>query len=158
MFEGFYGILDTITNPLFNNLPEPFPILIISFVLTLATTLIYKYATDQEVMKTLKEDMKAMQAEMKTLKDKPEKMMALQKDAMQKNMKYMMKSFKPMLITFIPIVFIFGWMRAHYDVIAQATGTAHIFQIGSFGMGWLWTYILFSLVFSIGLRKFLKVH
>ncbi|MDI6737865.1 MAG: EMC3/TMCO1 family protein [Nanoarchaeota archaeon] len=149
MLEGFYGILDAITGPLFV-LPEPFPILIISFVLTLATTLVYKYVTDQEVMKTLKEDMKAMQAEIKALKDKPEKMMAMQKDAMQKNMKYMMKSFKPMLITFIPIVFIFGWMKAHYD----AFGNPDIF----FGLSWLWTYIIFSLVFSIGMRKFLKVY
>ncbi|MFH1065065.1 MAG: EMC3/TMCO1 family protein [Nanoarchaeota archaeon] len=149
MLEGLYGVLDIITGPLFK-LPEPFPILMISLILTLATTLIYKYATDQEVMKTLKDDMKAMQAEMKTLKEHPEKMMALQKEAMQKNMKYMMKSFKPMLITFIPIVFIFGWMRGHYD----ALGNPDIF----FGLSWLWTYIIFSLVFSIGLRKFLKVH
>lgn len=149
MLEGFYGILDTITGPLFV-LPEPFPILIISFVLTLATTLVYKYVTDQELMKTLKEDMKAMQAEMKTLKEHPEKMMAVQKEAMQKNMKYMMHSFKPMLVTFIPIVFIFGWLRGHYT----ALGDPKIF----FGLSWLWAYIIFSMVFSIGMRKFLKVY
>ena len=131
-------------------LPEPFPILIISLFLTLVTTLIYKYVTDQELMKTLKDDMKAMQAEMKTLKEHPEKMMAVQKQAMQKNMKYMMQSFKPMLITFIPVVFIFGWLSRHYT----ALGNPDVF----FGISWLWTYIIFSLVFSIGLRKFLKVY
>lgn len=149
MLEGFYGALNAIAGPLFK-LPEPFPILIISFVLTLVTTLIYKYATDQELMKTIKEDVKALQAEMKTLKDKPEKLMEKQKEAMQKNMKMMTQSFKPMLITFIPVVFIFGWLRTHYD----ALGNPDVF----FGFSWIWTYIIFSIVLSIGLRKLLKVH
>ena len=149
MLEGLDTFFNVITGPLFR-LPEPFPILVISLFLTLVTTLIYKYVTDQELMKTLKDDMKAMQAEMKTLKDHPEKMMAVQKQAMQKNMKYMMQSFKPMLITFIPVVFIFGWLNRHY----AALGNPDVF----FGISWLWTYIIFSLVFSIGLRKFLKVY
>ncbi|MBU2637566.1 MAG: DUF106 domain-containing protein [Nanoarchaeota archaeon] len=149
MFEGFYGSLDAISGPLFK-MPEPFPILLISFLLTLLTTLIYKYATDQELMKTIKEDIKALQAEMKGLKDKPEKLMSKQKEAMQKNMKMMMQSFKPMLITFIPIVFIFGWLRGHYT----ALGDPKLF----FGLSWIWTYIIFSIVLSIGLRKLLKVH
>ena len=146
MFDSFFN---TVLGPLFN-LPEPFPIIAISFLLTLITTLVYKYATDQELMKTLKDDMKSMQAEMKTLKDKPEKMMAMQKQAMEKNMKYMMKSFKPMLITFLPVVIFFGWLNKYY----AALGNPKIL----FGLSWIWVYIISSIVFSVAMRKIMKVY
>jgi len=130
-------------------LPEPIPIAIISFLLTLVTTLIYKYMTDQEVMKTLKADIKALQAKMKEHKDDKDRMMSFQKEAMTKNMEYMKKSFKPMLVTFVPIIFIFGWLRGYYEGL----GNPDVF----FGLSWLWTYIIFSIVISIGLRKILKI-
>ncbi|MBU2589702.1 MAG: DUF106 domain-containing protein [Nanoarchaeota archaeon] len=145
MFEGFFN---TIFGPIMS-LSEPVPIAIISFLLTLMTTLIYKYMTDQEVMKTLKADIKALQAQMKEHKDNKDKMMNFQKQAMTKNMDYMKKSFKPMIVTFIPIIFIFGWLRSHYE----ALGNPDVF----FSLSWLWTYIIFSIIISIGLRKILKI-
>lgn len=146
MLEGFFN---TIFGPVMT-LPEPLPIFIISFILTLITTLIYKYATNQEVMKTLKADLKSLQDEMKLHKDNKDKFMDLQKQAMSKNMTYMKQSFKPMLITFIPVIFIFGWMRAYYT----ALGNPDVF----FGLSWLWTYLIFSIIISIALRKIMKVH
>jgi len=101
-------------------------------------------------MKTLKEDLKAVQAEMKAAKNEPEKLLSLQKVSMEKNLKYMAQSLKPMLITFIPIIFIFGWLRNYYNAI----GNPGVF----FGLKWLWAYIIFSIVFSIALRKLLNVH
>jgi len=89
-------------------------ILIISFVITLAITLVYKLTTDQKKMKKLKEDMKEYQKKIRTLsKENPQKAMEIQQEAMKQNMEYMKHSFKSTLYTFIPIILIFGWLNAH---------------------------------------------
>lgn len=88
-------------------------VLIISLVISLIITLVYKWVTDQKMMKSLKEEQKEMQKKIKSLKDNPQEMMSVQKEAMKKNMEYMKHSFKPTLITILPIIIIFGWMAAH---------------------------------------------
>ncbi|MAG20304.1 hypothetical protein CL618_02625 [archaeon] len=123
-------------------------LIIISFILTLLITLVYKWLTDQHLIKTLKEDIKGHQEESKNHKENPEKLMQIQKEAMEKNMKLMMHSMKPMLFTFLPIIIIFGWLRTTYEGWASPL----------FGWGWIWIYIIFSMIFSITLRKILKVH
>ena len=104
--------------------------------------------TNQELMKSLKAEIKDFQKEMKGYKDDAVKMMELQKKAMQKNMKYMKHSMKPTLFTFVPIIIIFGWLRTTYTPIGPLI----------FGLNWIWIYIASSIVFSIVLRKILKVH
>jgi uncharacterized membrane protein (DUF106 family) len=105
--------LDPMLGPLLDI--NPFlAVFLVSFLLSILITIIYKLMTDQELMKTLKEDMKAAQKEMKLLKDNPAKLIEHQKKAMEKNMKYMMHSMKPTLITFIPIILIFGWLNANF--------------------------------------------
>jgi len=88
-------------------------ILILSFLISLVITLVYKWVTDQKLMKSLKDEQKEYQQKIKALKDNPKEMMAMQKVAMKKNMEYMKHSFKPTLITMLPIILIFGWMSAH---------------------------------------------
>ncbi len=242
-------------NPVFApllKLPPLFGILAISVLITVLITLIYKWTTDQNLMKQLKDEIKEFQKEAKTLKNDPQKAMQVQKKAMETNMKYMMHSFKPMLFTFIPIILIFGWLNsnmayepikpneeftttmffangiagdaelvvpegiilvndAKQKVIAgkaewALTGKAgeyileykindksftmdlliteeraykpvqkkisdnevklikinneklKVLNIGSWRIGWLGTYIIFSIILSIILRKVLKVH
>lgn len=106
------SILDPILNPVLSLHPF-FAIVLMSFVIALAMTLIYKWMTNQEQMKALKEEIKGFQKKMKELKDKPAEMMKIQKQAMEVNMKYMTHSMKPTLISFIPIILIFGWMNGH---------------------------------------------
>lgn len=106
------ALLDPIFNPLLK-LDVAWVIAVISLVISLIVTLIYKFMTDQNLMKRLKDEMKALQNEMKELKAHPEKMMEVQKKAMQTNMQYMMQSMKSTLVTFIPIIIIFGWMNAN---------------------------------------------
>lgn len=113
---GFFGFLDPALNFIFGpllELPPFWGILVISFIISLIIVLVYKFFTNQEVMKQLKNETKALQKQMKELKDNPSKAMDVQKKAMQTNMQYMMKSMKPTLITFIPIILIFGWLQAH---------------------------------------------
>jgi len=149
MFDGFFNWM---FGPVMG-LPAPLNLFIISFILTGAITLAYKYLTDQGKMKELKDEMKNMQKKMKEMKDQPDKVMSMQKDAMKKNMEYMKHSMKPMLFTFVPIIIVFGWLRSYFDIQAAA-GTPFSF----FGLSWLWSYIIFSLVISIVLRKIMKVN
>jgi len=123
-------------------------LLFISFILTLITTLIYKYTTNQEMMKSFKEEIKKLQEEMKLLKDNPNKMMEKNKEIMAKNMQMMTQSFKPLLYTFVPFGIIFFGLRNIYEPFGKLL----------FGLSWIWIYILSSFVFSIILRKMLKVY
>jgi uncharacterized membrane protein (DUF106 family) len=114
-----YDILNPVLSPLLK-IPSVVAIIALSFLLSLIITLVYKFTTNQDLMKRLKEEMKALQKDMKELSKDPEKAMAVQKQVMQANMKYMGQSMKSMIYTFIPIILIFGWMNVNfaYDPIA----------------------------------------
>jgi len=144
MFDSFF---EAVLGPLVTWNPL-FAIIIVSFALTSLITVVYKLMTNQELMKTLKAEIKDFQKEMKENKEDKDKMMELQKKAMEKNMKYMKHSMKPTLVTFVPIILIFGWLRTTYTPIGPLI----------FGIGWIWVYLACSIVFSIVLRKILKVH
>ena len=146
MFESFFNA--TLGRLL--DLPEPYGLLALSFILTLVTTLAYKFFTDQNLMKKLKDDMKDMQTKIKEDGHSTEQKMSIQKDLLEKNMSYMKQSFKPMLITFLPIILVFGWLRNYYT----ALGNPKVF----FGLTWIWAYIIFSIAMSIIMRKLLKLH
>ncbi len=105
-------ILDPVFGPLLG-LPPFWIMLILSFFISLVITLIYKYTTDQKLMKELKDEIQGYQKEMKELRSNPEKMMDVQKKAMSVNMKYMMQSLRATLFTFLPIILIFSWMSGH---------------------------------------------
>jgi uncharacterized membrane protein (DUF106 family) len=109
---AFSSLLDPVLNPVLSMHPF-FAILLLSFLITLAMTLIYKWMTNQVMMKSMKEDIKRYQKEMKEQKANPSKVMEIQKKAMDVNMKYMAQSMKPTLVSFIPIILIFGWMNAN---------------------------------------------
>ncbi len=138
------SFLDPVLSPLMT-IPSPWNLLLLSFLITLLMTLLYKFLTDQKLMKELKEEMKELQKEMKMLKDSPDKMMEVQKKAMERNMKYLFQSLKPTLISFLPILLIFSWMREYYTSI----GNPEVL----FGLTWIWIYIIASILMSLGLRK-----
>ncbi|MFH0752191.1 MAG: EMC3/TMCO1 family protein [archaeon] len=149
MFEFLNSFFDATLGYLLG-LPNPYGLMIVSFILTFLMTLAYKFFTNQEVMKTLKEELKEMQTGLKDTTQTVEKKMHLQKNMMAKNMEYMKHSLKPMLITFLPIIIIFGWLRGYYTSLDNPK----IF----FGLTWLWSYMVFSIIFSITLRKIMKVN
>ncbi len=114
---GILSFFDPVMDFIFGwllNMSYFWAILILSFILAVLISLIYKYTTNQSLMKDLKTETKELQKEMKQLRNEPQKMMLVQKKAMETNMKYMMHSFRPMLFTFIPIIIIFGWMNMHF--------------------------------------------
>ncbi|MBD3249698.1 DUF106 domain-containing protein [Candidatus Woesearchaeota archaeon] len=108
----FSSLLDPVFGPLLNINPF-WAILLISLVLSTIITFVYKWMTNQHLMRTLKEDIKSFQKQMKELKHDPKKVMEVQKRAMETNMKYMMHSMKPTLVTFIPLIIIIGWLSSN---------------------------------------------
>ncbi len=111
------AFLDPALNPVLLpllNLVGPFwGIFLLSLIISVIVTIIYKYTTNQELMKRLKDEQKSYSQKLKELRSNPEEMMKVQKEAMKTNMEYMKLSFKPTLITMLPILLIFGWMAGH---------------------------------------------
>ncbi len=109
----FNPILDTIFGPLLG-LPPLAAVALMSFFVSFLISVIYKYTTDQNLMKRLRDEMTELQREAKELRDHPEKALAVQKQMMETNMKYMMQSMRSTLFTMLPILLIFGWMSGHF--------------------------------------------
>ncbi len=145
VLEGFFN---TVFGPIMR-LGYPINMIVISVILTLIVTLIYKYTTNQTKMKELKDEIKAAQAEIKKNKDNPTRMMEIQKGAMEKNLIYMKHSLVPMLITFIPLIIMFGWLRSYFTAAENPK---------FLGLSWIWMYLISSIILSIIIRKILKVY
>lgn len=117
-------------------------IVAVSFLVTLAMTLVTKKFTDQNRMRELKKIQKACQIKIKNAKGDIEKQSKINKELMECSMELMKHSFKPMFVTFIPIILLFSWVRGVYIEIFP---------------NWLWWYFGGAIVSSIVLRKVLKV-
>jgi len=109
---AFDSFLNFVFSPLMK-LPPLWVIIILSLILSIVVTYVYKWMTNQILMKSMKDEMKKHQEDMKKEKDNHSKVLEIQKKAMDVNMKYMLHSMKPTLITFIPLILIFGWMTNH---------------------------------------------
>ncbi len=109
-------VLESVLNPLFapllalGSLPT---VIILSLLLSFVVTMVYKYFTDQKMMKSAREEVKQLQKDMKQHKNDPKKMMEIQKRMMERNMQLMKHSFRPTFITFLPLIIIFGWLQGH---------------------------------------------
>ncbi|MDP6845515.1 MAG: EMC3/TMCO1 family protein [Candidatus Nanoarchaeia archaeon] len=121
--------------------------------ITLLITVVQKMTVDQNVMRELKADSKKMRKEVKALRNDPEKFQQHQKKMMELSMKQMKMSFKPMMYYMIPLLLFFTWLRnTMTDVIVLRP------PVWPWEMGWLGTYILLSIFFSMIFRKILKVN
>ena len=130
------------------NISPLFGIFVVSAVLTIITTLIYKYTTNQTRMKAIRDELKSLQVDMKKEKDNPKKVIELQKVMWEKNLESMKHNIKPMLITFLPVIFVFRWMGETFAPFGDVLWT----------FGWLGTYLIFTIILSMVLRKLLKVY
>lgn len=123
--------------------------LIVFFVIAFITTLVQKYATDQETLRELRKEQKDLQKDMEKYKDNPKKMLEIQKSIWPTTMKIMQVSMKGSLFTIIPFLLFFRWFM---DLFALM-GSPKFFGF----FNWFWFYLLSILVFSSILRKALKV-
>lgn len=156
-------MLDSFFNAIFGwaiNISPAFGVFIVSIIMTLIVTIVYKYVTNQKKLKEMKEEMKVIRQEMKECKDDHQKLMALQKKSFERSMEQMKHTMKPMLITFIPLIIVFGWLRGTFTAETVLWELPfNIPKLGSNeGFGWLGIYIIVSLIFSTIFRKIMKVY
>ncbi len=88
-------------------------ILLLALLVTLISTLMLKFTSDQSKIKRLKEDIKKLRKKQKKHKDDQEKFLEVQKEMMSKNTEVMKQSFRPMIYTFVPIILILAWMAGN---------------------------------------------
>lgn len=136
-------------------------IMLVSFVISLIMTWLYKVMTNQEKMKEMKEKQKEFNLKAKELKNQPEKLIELQKEMMAHSADAMKDSMKIMLVTFVPIILIFSFLKGVY----HDAQIGYLFRYGGLklpilgeGFGWVEAYIFSSILFSTILRKIFKVY
>jgi len=135
-------------------------IMLFSFLITLVFTIVYKKFTNQAKMKELKDKQKELQERSKQFKDNPSKMLELQQEMMSLSTEQMRASLKITVITLLPFVLFFNFLK---DIYTSA-GIGNIIYwhtnvpVFGDGAGWFLSYIIFSTIFSILLRKMLKVY
>lgn len=132
-----------------------FDIYLITLVTSLFITIVNKYMSDQTKIRALKAEMKIMRKEHRSLMVKdPKKAQKIQQEMMKKNMENMKHTMNPkiMLITMLPMIFLIGILREYYG----SSGEFFNF-LGFTTFGWLGTYIVFSIINSLILKKVLDV-
>ncbi|MEK6824178.1 MAG: EMC3/TMCO1 family protein [Nanoarchaeota archaeon] len=123
--------------------------LIVVFAITLLTTIVQKYATDQKALKELRKEQKEISQQMKEFKAHPEKLLELQKKQFKLIPKQMKLSMRAIVYTGIPFLLFFRWFG---DYFLEA-GNPKLW----FGMSWFIFYLLFAIVFGAILRKWWDV-
>lgn len=124
--------------------------LIIVLIITILTTIVQKYATDQKTLKELKGETKEIQKQMKEFKNQPEKMMELQKKQMAMMPKQMKLSMRSIIYTGIPFILFFRWFQDYFSALPEGTK----FWLG---FSWFWFYLISAMIFSSILRKWWNV-
>jgi uncharacterized membrane protein (DUF106 family) len=120
-------------------------ILLVSLIVTIFTSLINKYTTNQKRMKEIKDNQKKLQEEVKKNKNDPKKMLELQKEMMSYSGEMMKHSFRPMILTLIPLLVLFSWLRK-------------VFIGTSLESSWIWWYIISGIILSMVFKKILKIE
>ncbi len=122
--------------------------IIVTLIIILLITLVQKFTIDAETMAEIKKEQKFLKEEMKTYKEHPEKMMELQKKQLEMIPRTFEITMKPLIYTAIPIILFFRWFNDYFTAV----------DVKIFGFfSWFWAYLLLSIIFSLILRKILKL-
>ena len=147
-----------IFSPITNNFSPLWSIILLSLILTFFITLIYKLVSNQTAMKQLKQEQDTLKKEMKAVKHDAEKYMEVQKVAMQKSLEYMRHSMWPTAFYIVPLLLIFSWLGKTFKGYGDLVNWGFYIPLFGTGLSWLGVYILASIVFSIIVRKLMRVH
>lgn len=129
--------------------------LVIVFVITVLTTVVQKYATDQKTLKELRKEQKEIQKQMKEFRNHPEKLMELQKKQFSMMPKQMKLSMRGIIYTGIPFILFFRWFNDFFVAATEAAGgVAPRFWLH---LSWFLFYLIFAVIFSSLLRKWWDV-
>ncbi len=125
--------------------------LIIVLLITLLTTIVQKYTTDQESLKEIKSQQKEIQKEMKECRKNgnQKRMMELNKKQMKLAPKQMKLSMKSIAYTGVPFILLIRWFQDYF----AAAGDPKFFGF----MGWFIFYLLGAIIFGSIFRKKMDV-
>lgn len=147
--NAIHYVLDPTAGALLN-MNLTFGMFVLIFTISLITTLVQKYATDQKTIRELKAQQKDLNKKSKEFAHDLEKRMALQKEMGPLTMKLMKHSMRPLMFTGIPFILLFRWFWDYFNAIPDG--------VKFFGfMSWFWFYLIFAMIFGGVLRKVLKV-
>jgi uncharacterized membrane protein (DUF106 family) len=127
-----------------------FGMLIVVLVITILTTIVQKYATDQKTLKEMRKEQKEIQNQMKEFKNHPEKLMELQKKQFAMMPRQMKLSMRSIVYTGIPFILFFRWFQDYFSALPEGTKFF-------LGLSWFWFYLISTMIFSTILRKYMDV-
>lgn len=154
----FSEALDWLFAPIVNNFSQVVSVIVISLIFTVIVTFIYKKFTNQQELKSIKEEMTQLRGSMKDHKDNPEKLTEINKRIWELSSKQMRSNFKPMLITMIPLLLIANWMRTEFAEVGLLINWGFKIPLLGTGFTWIGTYIVTSIVIGMLLRKIFKIY
>jgi uncharacterized membrane protein (DUF106 family) len=117
-------------------------IIVISIIINFIILMVTKFFTDQGRIKELKAKQKEFNKALKEVKGDMNKTLEIQKKAMEHSLELMRHSFRPLLITMLPLLLFFWWIKEIFSPVLS---------------GWIWYYLVASIIASIILRKILDV-
>ena len=123
--------------------------LIIVLIISLLTTIVQKYATDQKTLKELKKESKEIQKKMKELEKGSKEYSELTINSMKLLPRQMKLSMRAVAYTGVPFILLFRWFNDYFI----AAGSPHFLGF----LSWFWFYLLATLIFSGFLRKWFDV-
>jgi uncharacterized membrane protein (DUF106 family) len=134
VFEFVGNAVDVALSPLLR-MPPFWAIAIVSLLLSILITVIYKFTTNQKALKSIKDETKAIQADMKTAQGDMQKMTELNQRLLKITGDQMKHTLRSYIFTFLPVILIFGWLQMHmvyYPIMPgeQFTTTA-MFKAGT---------------------------
>ena len=123
-------------------------IAMISVGISMFSVLLQRKFIDKKGMKEAQKRMKAKQEEMKKQNLSPEEQMEAVKEDMEEMMGAMKGTMKHMAVLMIFILPVFWFLGSRYE---ETT-----IMLGTFQLGWIWWYIIVSLITGITLDKVLE--
>jgi uncharacterized membrane protein (DUF106 family) len=138
-----------------------FPVAIEIGLICLAISLMYQFvyevSIDRKKLTRLKKEMKKYRDELKGLSINSNEYSKKQSKMLSANMEMMQLTMKPTLIMMIPFWGIFFIMSSVYStagIIIPIPSFLSWIPLGiGDGLGWLWVYMIFSMIFTTTMRK-----
>lgn len=143
MFETLF---DKLFLALLSSVGEGWFVIIIAFLLSLITTLLYKTLTPQIKFKNLKKEITLLRLQLGGCKGDKIKTEIIQNIIAEKNIKIGVGSIFPNFINMIPILFLFSYFN---KILAGAI---------LWGMPWLIFYFIWAIIFSILIKFLIKIY
>jgi len=122
------------------------------FLISLGSQLLNYKLINQKALRSFRSESNKLRKEMLSLRDKPQEMLKVQNKLMEVNMGMMKLTMKPMIYTMLPFLFILWGLGYFYGGVGDMIPLPYELPIVGNALGWLGTYVLFSLVFSTVLK------